>query len=136
MPFIHTYPCTNAQRAVVDRFDAGAHDIFSDLVWRSIEAMRSLVSLPHENEEGVKVQGGANKRVRNLAEYYFNASTSLVWAFPRQINIGDEYLPYMYLRGLIQGHSAPWIERLVERNGGEVPETWEYSDTRDPQEIK
>lgn len=128
MAKIGNYPATNAQIAV--HTDAlASHSMFEELVWKAIDALNSMVDLPHENEDGEGVVHGANRHVYFVAQQYYSAALGLKLLYPRAINIGDDYFPFMYLRCRMNGLVHEWIAGMVEENGGLPPKTWDYSDT-------
>jgi hypothetical protein len=130
MPKINDYQCTTEQRSVVDTFLTDGHDLFVKLVHLGLAARQSIVSLPHENEDGERVVHGANKQVSYFADCYLGAAQALVWGMQREPNRGENYFPYMVLRN--RGALPGWMARLIAKNNGVIPETWTNADiTRD-----
>jgi hypothetical protein len=135
MAKIGNYPATNAQIKIFDDSQA-SHRVFEDLVWKAIDALNSMVDLPHENEDGEKVVHGANHRMHYIAQTYYGAAQALRAFYPREVNIGDEYFPFMYLRCRMNGLVHPWIAGMVAENGGIPPRTWAYTDVQRHSQFK
>lgn len=131
---IGRFPATKRQVEIWDRHADEAHDLFKRLVWMGLDAHDAMVSLPHENENGVRVVGGAVNAMLNLREMYFSAAQALALPFgAREVNRWDEYFPYMVLRTRHHGNIAPWMQRLIDCNDGKIPEVWRHTDTRFPE---
>lgn len=129
VPRVGEYKATEEMEVVYQRHhDHGeGFKLFARLCYLGNEAHDAVVS------EGA-CQNGARMITRNIRDAYFTAAQAFIWTLPDEK--GRDYFPWMVLRNRSGGHTMPsWMQHLIDKNHGAIPETWSNSDVMADKDI-
>ncbi len=112
------YRATNEQKAVETKFLTDGYEQHKTLTHLALEAHQAITPLGTVNEDGEKIQHGANMTMLGVRDVYFTAAQ----AFAR---FNEDYFPFMVLKCLRNGLIHDWIKDVIDANNGVIPETQE-----------
>jgi hypothetical protein len=129
-PMLGRFKCTAEMAAMNDFTQKEGHEIF--------EMLCDLAYRAYSTRFDKGCQNGAIRVMSDQYQSYFFAAQALSMTFTDGPNRGRDFFPFMVMRNhnARAGMGLPgWMQRLIDRNGGVIPRTWENSDVMSDEDI-